>query len=78
MRVVQAPHMRLEVWAMMIKPVINAHSYIISILIKCDIAKTNVVVHVMLTTSLLSNFQKIYGELDIKETQQARILEAKA
>ena len=33
----------------------------------------------MLTISpLISDFQKIYGELDIKETQQARILMAKA
>ena len=33
MRVVQALHMRLEVWAMMISPVIMAHSCVINIII---------------------------------------------
>ena len=42
-KVVQAPHMRLEVWAMMIRPVIIAHSYSISIIfIKGNIARKNV------------------------------------
>ena len=36
MRVVQALHMRLEVWAMMISPVIMAHSCVINIIIMGD------------------------------------------
>ena len=39
MRVVQALHMRLEVWAMMISPVIIAHSCVINIINMGDIVR---------------------------------------